>query len=780
MGIRGLIQELGSGDRISLAKLSIDHLQRTSRPLKIAVDVSIWIIQAQAAQGGSNPELRTLFYRLARLIALPIHPIFVFDGPGRPKYKRGKLIARNSRSGEYIVRSAKRLIELFRFHHHQAPGEAEAECAKLQTLGIVDAVLSNDTDTIMFGSKVTLMNFSKETSKSTSAAATHVNVYRRGGSGSNVQFDVGGMVLFALLSGGDYVPAGVPKCGPKLAAEISRAGFGADLLDAIKGNRTDLNTQLHEWRERLDYELSTNESGYFRSKHKAVRIPESFPDAQILFDYAQPRTSPEKQLEGLHTLPWDQNIDINALKQFVNEEFGWKYLTGAHRFIRKIAPSLLCYYLRVCPEKRHQARICGRKENFNMDGLAELKLQFVPAHVVDIDLNSETPLVSQEQTLDSAIHIDESDSENGQAGPFDSAKMRKLYDPTKEQTLWVFEAIAKLGMADEIKSWDDEQKRKKLAGSKSQASRMGSRRTKKVLDTGMTPGALHRYGTVVKTRAKLPSKPGKSAEISTTADHASKSDTYGNRSQKTIADFTAFGVRSSKSGISSRQLKQTRKKHSPTSSDIEAATTLGHSDEGRLLSSSDQQGDSNNPHSLVRAMDRIETAPQYITISSASSDESPSPIKKNMETCLPKGKAKTVLPETLLDNSATLKSSKHSRRPPSGVILDRDANNMTKKSSQDYMKSNLRKGRRTASPDSSHPGEPQGPCKGKNSTQPRKAESLIEQVKHVELADIDFKNGFWTFSQENDPEQASGAPHCDEQPRQSGKRVGRVSILDLT
>src|SRR5438034_7725968 len=156
-----LIKELGSGDRISLAKLSIDHLERTSRPIRVAIDISIWLFQVQAGRGGVNPDLRVLFYRLVRLVALPIHPIFVFDGPHRPPYKRGKAVAGRSVATENAslaaTRFSKQLIDLFRFPSYTAPGEAEAECARLQMAGVVDVVMSNDVDSLMFGSKVTIM-----------------------------------------------------------------------------------------------------------------------------------------------------------------------------------------------------------------------------------------------------------------------------------------------------------------------------------------------------------------------------------------------------------------------------------------------------------------------------------------------------------------------------------------------------------------------------------------------------------------------------------------------
>ncbi len=56
----------------------------------------------------------------------------------------------------------KRLIRLFGFRAHDAPGEAEAEFALLPQRGVVDAVLSEDVDTLMFGCTRTLRSWSAE------------------------------------------------------------------------------------------------------------------------------------------------------------------------------------------------------------------------------------------------------------------------------------------------------------------------------------------------------------------------------------------------------------------------------------------------------------------------------------------------------------------------------------------------------------------------------------------------------------------------------------------
>jgi Holliday junction resolvase YEN1 len=114
---------------------------------------------------GENPEMRTLFYRLCHLLRHHTHAIFVFDGPGRPEIKRGKKV---KKTPHWLKRAFVDMLGLFGFAVHevimflqvsvqsnsllrQAPAEAEAELARLNRLSIVNAVLTDDVDTFLFG-----------------------------------------------------------------------------------------------------------------------------------------------------------------------------------------------------------------------------------------------------------------------------------------------------------------------------------------------------------------------------------------------------------------------------------------------------------------------------------------------------------------------------------------------------------------------------------------------------------------------------------------------------
>ncbi|KAK3081438.1 hypothetical protein LTS18_006674, partial [Coniosporium uncinatum] len=127
MGIAGIYKEIGPGERISLSKLSVEHLERTGQPFRLAIDISIWLFQIQSGKGGSNPALRTFYYRLLRLVTHSIHPIFVFDGPNKPPMKRHKKTAPPGTKVASIPEFlAKQLLKQFGIPFHIAPGEAEA------------------------------------------------------------------------------------------------------------------------------------------------------------------------------------------------------------------------------------------------------------------------------------------------------------------------------------------------------------------------------------------------------------------------------------------------------------------------------------------------------------------------------------------------------------------------------------------------------------------------------------------------------------------------------
>ena len=465
MGIKGIYSEIGSGERISLCKLAVDHLESAGRPYRIAIDVSIWQFQAQSGKGGTNPVLRTFYYRLLRLLRLCIQPLFIFDGPNKPPFKR------NKRTGQGIASlpdyMTKAMLQKFGFPYRTAPGEAEAECAVLQREGIVDAVLSEDVDTLMFGCTKLLRNWSSEGVRG-NKTPTHVNVYdaeaiKRGKSG----LDREGMVLVALMSGGDYIPAGVPTCGIKTACEAARAGFGHDLFKIPRKDTVAYN----QWRERLNYELRINESGHFRTRHKSMQVPDKFPDRAVLYYYTNPVVSSSDQVNRYREeIRWRERVDIEGLRTFAAEAFGWECLPGAKHFIQNMATPMLCDLLRS-REALHSTSdttdtetgaehslitlICGRRTHFTTGGISELKVVYVPTDVVGLDISKE-PLPDH-----TAIYAGDSEAEDMegegdliiQTNP-EKKRATPTYDPTQPVRDWIPETLVRNCMPLLVEAWD--------------------------------------------------------------------------------------------------------------------------------------------------------------------------------------------------------------------------------------------------------------------------------------------------------------------------------------
>lgn len=418
--------------------------------------------------GGTNPALRTFYYRLLRLIALSIHPIFVFDGPNKPPFKRNKRTGSNVASIPEFL--AKQLLKQFGYPIHLAPGEAEAECALLQREGIVDAVLSEDVDTLMFGSGITIRNWSPEKSGKT---PTHVNVYdavetKNGPSA----LDREGMILVALMSGGDYVPEGIPGCGPKTACEAAKAGFGRDLCSIPRNDPV----ALSQWRERLQHELKTNESKLFKRKHGALKIPNDFPRLDILGYYTHPAISTQTGLDKLRrSINWDQELDYPGLREFTGDAFDWAKLEGAKHFIRSLAPSLLVRALRmraaqierlptdnIVAIQQDEALLVkgihGKRQHPVTDSSTELRVSFTPIELVKINLEDEEPdddfelppSTQQSAGDDDDLPLDLED--DGEDGPKKRGPTK--FDPSKPARVWVMETFVKVGVPLKVEDWE--------------------------------------------------------------------------------------------------------------------------------------------------------------------------------------------------------------------------------------------------------------------------------------------------------------------------------------
>lgn len=188
-----------------------------------------------------------------------------------------------------------------------------------QRLGIVDAVWSEDSDVFLFRGEALLRFHYDKPGKKDNVMARRYRI-----SSITEKFrlmDWRGVILFAILVGGDYAMKGLPGCGPKIALKAVSKGLGAFLIDAFKMNKLDM------WRQRFREFLDKN-----RSK---IHLPAEFPEPGVLKNYIEPNVSSAEILRS--GIQWDLPIDQPSLKVVITTRFNF----SVQEYIRWVVRMLL-------------------------------------------------------------------------------------------------------------------------------------------------------------------------------------------------------------------------------------------------------------------------------------------------------------------------------------------------------------------------------------------------------------------------------------------------------
>ncbi|KZT59548.1 hypothetical protein CALCODRAFT_466702 [Calocera cornea HHB12733] len=343
MGIPGLWDILRpAGKSRSLTHLTVvDGFEENpsgKRAYRVGIDASIWFFHANGGQGGENPELRTLYFRCCRLLALPILPLFVFDGEQRPSQKRGKRIGKGE---HWMVSGMRDIIDAFGFEWWTAPGEAEAELAYLNDIGVIDAILSDDVDNFLFGAKVVIRNPSatltgtqthvRKTGQDGKDDGQHVIIYRASDLESHPDIGLrrGGLILIGLLSGGDYNTSGLMGIGINIAHALAKCGHGDILLDhleQLKDEASLIPSALEEWREavRRDLKGPSQVTTLLNRKYpaKAKAITDDFPVIKDISAYAAPITSFSGNRD-VTVIQWRKKANLGKIAAVCERRFEW-------------------------------------------------------------------------------------------------------------------------------------------------------------------------------------------------------------------------------------------------------------------------------------------------------------------------------------------------------------------------------------------------------------------------------------------------------------------------
>ncbi|KAF8236457.1 hypothetical protein L208DRAFT_1526369 [Tricholoma matsutake] len=216
---------------------------------------------------------------------------------------------------------------MFGFYCHQAPAKAEAELSEFNQLGLIDAIITEDSDTFVFGAECIIREsvINKDAPDEVAAYFSH-SVQNS----DTVALTQGSLILIALLAGGNY-DSGVPGIGAVIAYGLARCGFGDTLIDATRDqDQTGFQNFLDGWQQDLHLELSTNARGLLGCHYDRLvpNITDTFPSPVILKHYLHPITSGSNANERSAAPWWLCEPALRLITSFCTEHLGWDINTG--------------------------------------------------------------------------------------------------------------------------------------------------------------------------------------------------------------------------------------------------------------------------------------------------------------------------------------------------------------------------------------------------------------------------------------------------------------------
>ncbi|KAF8638337.1 hypothetical protein AX17_002357 [Amanita inopinata Kibby_2008] len=204
---------------------------------------------------------------------------------------------------QQMVAQIMTMLRLFGIPYITAPMEAEAQCAELASLGLVDGVITDDSDVFLFGAQRVFKNMFNQSKT--------VECFLLSDLGRELGLDRDTLVRLAYLLGSDYVE-GLPGVGPVVAMELLKEFPGIDGLHKFK-----------DWWIRVQSGKDTKEDNKskfrqrFKKKFKDLYLESDWPNPAVRDAYYHPVVDNSDE-----PFKWGMP-DLDGLRQFFNQELGW-------------------------------------------------------------------------------------------------------------------------------------------------------------------------------------------------------------------------------------------------------------------------------------------------------------------------------------------------------------------------------------------------------------------------------------------------------------------------
>ena len=241
MGIKGLTQLVKNN-----SPSSIEHKALfTMKDKRIAIDTSIFLYKSlmnvrskgdylRNNEGKVVSHIQGLYYKTNQLLTFGITPIYIFDGKP-PEEKSDCIKERNKKANECkekmentvdpeekkalekgtirikkeYIDDLKHMFGLMGVSYIHAPGEAEAYASELCRLGFVDAVMTEDMDTLSYGCPQLLRTCIDKSIKRPDI----VTIFNFEKILMDFKMNHDEFIDMCILCGCDYCPT-IPKVGP--------------------------------------------------------------------------------------------------------------------------------------------------------------------------------------------------------------------------------------------------------------------------------------------------------------------------------------------------------------------------------------------------------------------------------------------------------------------------------------------------------------------------------------------------------------------------------------
>lgn len=311
--IPGLWDVVGRGVITPIAVLADETLRERKRPFRVAIDAaSLYAAYKHnpptITRPGNNYFYRTetaILFRLADLITRNVCPILVFDG--------SHAVLRRTLTGDSLE-LLRVLAKKLGVRCVNARGEAEADCARLENMGCVDAVWSEEGLAVIYGAKRVVRETAEPVLEKRSSLLTHFVEDEDDLIESYCWLRRHTSIIYGYLVGGQYGDTTLEKlrrCSPDLAKSVV-SRYRQDIKSKAWVNTNEAVTSIS--RVILQRTLQVLAPG--------ISLPLDFPTARATKMLDNSRVSPDDCLEMLfdNDDQWQPKINEEGLQLSMRRE----------------------------------------------------------------------------------------------------------------------------------------------------------------------------------------------------------------------------------------------------------------------------------------------------------------------------------------------------------------------------------------------------------------------------------------------------------------------------